>query len=66
MLVLSRKIGQSLSIDDGRIEVKVVAIRGDRIRLGIVAPKDVRVVRSELDGGVESCGGASESDGAAA
>lgn len=66
MLVLSRKIGESLLIDDGRIEVKVVAIRGDRIRLGIVAPKECRVVRSELDRGVESCGGSSESDGVAA
>lgn len=57
MLVLSRKIGESLSIDDGRIEVKVVSIGGDRIRLGIVAPKDVRIMRTELkDGGNVECG----------
>ena len=48
MLVLSRKNGESLYID-GRIKVTVVKLKGTRVRLGIEAPDDVRVIRSELD-----------------
>ena len=47
MLVLSRKIGESVQIGDG-IEVTVVAVAGNRIQLGIVAPQTTRVLRSEL------------------
>ena len=47
MLVLSRKRGESISIGDG-IEVEVVDIRGDKVRLGITAPKDVSVHRKEI------------------
>ena len=47
MLVLSRKKDETIRICDN-IEVKVLEVRGDRIRLGIVAPQDVRVVRQEL------------------
>ena len=47
MLVLTRRPGESLLIGDG-IEVQVVRIDGDRVVLGIVAPTDVTVVRSEL------------------
>ena len=47
MLVLSRRPGESIVID-GHIQVTVVEIRGDRIRLGIEAPRDVAVLREEL------------------
>jgi carbon storage regulator len=47
MLILTRKIGQSLIIGDG-IEIKVVSIDGENIKIGISAPKDVSVVRKEL------------------
>jgi len=47
MLVLSRKVGERIQIGDG-IEVTIVAIAGNRIQLGIVAPQDMRVLRSEL------------------
>jgi carbon storage regulator len=47
MLVLSRRIGQRIVIDD-RITVTVVEIRGGQIRLGIEAPREVPVRRSEL------------------
>lgn len=47
MLILTRKIGQSLIIGDD-IEVKVVSIDGENIKIGISAPKDVSVVRKEL------------------
>ncbi len=47
MLVLSRKLNQSIRIGDN-ISVSVVRIKGNVIQLGIEAPKDVHVVRSEL------------------
>jgi carbon storage regulator len=47
MLVLSRKTDESIVID-GRIEVTVVQIEGGRVRLGITAPREVSIRRSEL------------------
>jgi carbon storage regulator len=47
MLVLSRKKNESIIIND-HITVTVVEIRGDKIRLGIDAPKDVTVHRREV------------------
>jgi len=47
MLILTRKIGQSLIIGDD-LEVKVVSIDGENIKIGISAPKNVSVVRKEL------------------
>ena len=47
MLVLSRKIGEQVIIAD-TIEITVVEIRGNRIRLGVNAPPDVRVCRAEV------------------
>lgn len=47
MLVLSRKKGESIVIN-GSVTVTVIEIRGDRVRLGIVAPKDASVHRQEV------------------
>ena len=47
MLVLSRKKNESIIIND-HIVVTVVEIRGDKVRLGIDAPKDVSVHRREV------------------
>jgi len=47
MLVLSRKIGERIRIADD-IEVVVMAIRGDRIKIGIEAPKSIQILRGEL------------------
>lgn len=47
MLVLSRKKNESIVID-GNITVTVVEIRGDKVRLGIVAPKEIPVHRQEI------------------
>ena len=47
MLVLSRKKNESIVIDDN-IVVTVVEIRGDKVRLGIEAPKEVPVHRKEV------------------
>lgn len=47
MLVLSRKKDERIIIDD-RIEVLVVEIRGDKVRLGIKAPREIVVDREEV------------------
>lgn len=47
MLVLSRKISEVIEIGEG-VTVTVVAIQGNRVRLGIVAPEGVRIIRQEL------------------
>lgn len=47
MLVLSRKINEKIMIGDD-IELIVVAIAGDNVRLGIKAPRDVKILRSEV------------------
>lgn len=47
MLVLSRKKNESIVIDD-RIVLTVVEIRGDKVRLGIEAPREVPVHRKEI------------------
>jgi carbon storage regulator len=48
MLVLSRKLGESLNID-GHIKVTVLETRGRKVRLGIEAPAHVSIVRSEIN-----------------
>lgn len=47
MLVLSRKKTESIMIGD-HIEVKILAVEGDQVKLGIVAPKSIKVHRSEV------------------
>jgi carbon storage regulator len=47
MLVLSRKSNESIVINNN-IKVTVVEIRGDKVRLGIEAPKNIPVHREEI------------------
>ena len=47
MLVLSRRVNETIIINDN-IVITVVDIRGDKVRLGIDAPKDVSVHRREV------------------
>ncbi|PID05008.1 MULTISPECIES: carbon storage regulator CsrA [unclassified Sporosarcina] len=47
MLVLSRKVGDTIKIADN-IEVKILEVKGDTVRVGIEAPKSVEIVRGEL------------------
>ncbi len=49
MLILSRKRGERIVIG-GNIELTVVAIRGERVRLGLCAPQDVSIHREEICG----------------
>jgi len=67
MLVLTRKTNQSIMIGDD-IEVSILSVAGDKVRIGIDAPRDVAVFRKEVyvaidEGGVRS---AAEGKGAAA
>lgn len=47
MLVLTRKIGERIVIDNN-IVIEVMAVQGQKIRLGIQAPADVHILREEL------------------
>ncbi len=47
MLVLTRKRGELIQID-GHIQITVISVQGNRVRLGIEAPDDVSVRRGEL------------------
>lgn len=47
MLILTRKVGETLMIGDA-ITVKVFAVKGTQVRIGVNAPKDVAVHREEV------------------
>ncbi|OFZ17874.1 MAG: carbon storage regulator [Bdellovibrionales bacterium RBG_16_40_8] len=47
MLVLTRKLGESITIDDN-IKIRIEKIRGKQVRLGIEAPKETRIYREEV------------------
>ncbi|TMD59305.1 MAG: carbon storage regulator [Chloroflexi bacterium] len=47
MLVLRRKVGESIILD-GVICVSVLAVEGERVKIGINAPSDVSILRKEL------------------
>jgi|SoimicmetaTmtHAB_FD_contig_101_35639_length_1213_multi_2_in_0_out_0_2 carbon storage regulator len=53
MLVLTRKPGQSIMIGDG-VEVQVLSVAGEKVRLGITAPSDVSIFRNEVYDRIES------------
>ena len=48
MLVLARKQGQTIVIDD-RIKITVMKVKGSTVRMGIEAPDDVLIRRGELE-----------------
>lgn len=47
MLILTRRIGEKIMIGD-EIEVVVLGVKGNQVRLGITAPKDTQVHREEI------------------
>jgi carbon storage regulator len=53
MLVLSRKLGESIVIGHG-ITVTVIEVHGERVRLGFTAPADVPIHREELQRKIEA------------
>jgi carbon storage regulator len=52
MLVLTRKVGESIRIGND-VTVQVLAIRGGQVRIGLAAPADVRIFREEIFRAVE-------------
>lgn len=52
MLVLSRKVGESVLLDsallESGIEIKITEVSGDRVKIGITAPANIKVYREEL------------------
>lgn len=53
MLVLSRKVAESIRISD-TIEIRVLEVVGGRVRLGITAPREIPVHRSEVAARMDS------------
>ncbi|MEX0374221.1 carbon storage regulator CsrA [Spiribacter pallidus] len=47
MLILTRRVGETLMIGD-EIEVTVLGVKGNQVRVGVKAPKDVSVHREEI------------------
>ena len=47
MLVLTRRVGETLMIGD-KVTVSVLGVRGDQVRIGIAAPREVSVHREEI------------------
>jgi carbon storage regulator len=64
MLVLTRKPGQSIMIGDG-VEVQVLSVAGEKVRLGITAPREVSIFRNEVYDRIEreGSGGEDEDEG---
>jgi carbon storage regulator len=56
MLVLTRRIDESLTIGDS-ITITVLGIEGDKVKLGIKAPREITILRQEIyDAGTEQIG----------
>ena len=53
MLVLTRKVGDSVLID-GSIKIQVVKVKGCQVRLGIEAPKETKIFREEVLSNIKS------------
>ncbi|MEK4239932.1 carbon storage regulator CsrA [Paenibacillus sp. FSL H7-0714] len=51
MLVLRRKVGETVMIGD-KIQIQILGIDGDQIKIGFLAPKDVQILRQELYEGI--------------
>lgn len=62
MLDLSRKKDESIVIANGVIRIVVIEIRGDKVRLGIEAPKDIDVHRFEIWEAIQSAAGTGQVD----
>jgi carbon storage regulator len=61
VLVLSREANQEIMIGDN-IRIMVISIRGDKVRLGITAPRDVPVHRHEIYEAIKTEESATDSD----
>jgi len=59
MLVLTRKTNQSIMIGD-EIEVSILSVAGDKVRIGIDAPRDIAVFRKEVYVAIDEGAGPAE------
>lgn len=48
MLILTRRVGETLVIGDAEIDITVLSVRGNQVRLGVNAPLNVSVHRQEI------------------
>ena len=48
MLILTRRIGEKILIDNGKIEVSIIYVRNGHIALGIKAPRNIDIDRKEI------------------
>jgi carbon storage regulator len=62
MLILTRRVGETLNIGD-EIRVTVLGIKGNQVRIGVTAPKDVPVHREEIYERIQREKGGDEADG---
>jgi len=54
MLVLTRSIGERLFIQNGEIKIQVLEIKGNQVRIGIEAPKNISIHREEVFDRIQS------------
>ena len=48
MLVLTRSVGERLIINDGEIKLSILEVKGNQVRIGIDAPRNVSIHREEI------------------
>lgn len=48
MLILTRRISESIIIGENSVKITVLGVKGNQVRLGIDAPKDISVHREEI------------------
>lgn len=48
VLILTRRVGETINIDGEEIKVTVLGVKGNQVRIGVTAPQDVTVDREEI------------------
>ena len=64
MLVLTRSVGERLFIQDGLIKIQVLEVKGNQVRIGIEAPKEVAVHREEVFNRIKTEGSTQQEEAA--
>lgn len=53
MLVLTRKVNEEIIIGEGTVVIKVVEVRGDKVRIGVTCDKDIPIHRAEVQEAID-------------